>query len=270
MPPFNHVAQQKSQTLIQITDTHLLADPEATFLGISPEHLFHAIMQDVQQHHPEAQTVIHTGDLAQEAQSVTYQRYLSYMHTHTPYTCFQVPGNHDDLALFPFEQALPQPTLIDLDPWVVILLNSTVSGRIDGFIQNEQLQLLDQHLSQLKDKFVILACHHHPIDMRSHWIDQHKLKNTIELMQILQRHQNIRLVLCGHVHQDSVNVWNNISFFSTPSTCVQFKPLQQEFSLDQIAPGYRSLCLNTDGTFTTQVHRLKHMPATIDQTICGY
>lgn len=258
-----------SQILIQITDTHLMADPHSTFLGISPEQMFHAVMQDVLHRHPQAQTLLHTGDLAQEAQPATYERYLHYM-SNMPFQSFQVPGNHDHVDLFPFKQPLPQPTLVDLDPWAVILLNSTVFGRVDGFIQNEQLQLLEQQLEQLKDKFVILACHHHPIDMRSHWIDQHKLKNTLELMQILQRHSNIRLVLCGHVHQDSVNVWNNITFCSTPSTCIQFKPLQQEFTLDQVAPGYRSLCLNPDGTFTTQVHRLEHMPTTIDQTICGY
>lgn len=268
MSPLNPVAMN-SQILIQITDTHLMADPDSTFLGISPEQMFYAVMQDIQQNYPQAKTLIHTGDLAQEAQSSTYERYLNYINK-TPYRSFQVPGNHDDLDLFPFEQPLPQPAVIDIDPWAVILLNSTVLGRVDGFLQNEQLQFLDQQLTQLKDKFVILACHHHPIDMHSHWIDQHKLKNTIELMQILQGHNNIRLVLCGHVHQDSINIWNNITFFSTPSTCVQFKPLQQNFTLDQVAPGYRSLCLNTDGTFTTQVHRLEHMPTTIDQTICGY
>lgn len=264
----NHVAVT-SQTLIQITDTHLMADPAATFVGTLPEQSFHAIMEDIQQRYPDAKTLIHTGDLAQEAQATTYARYLAYMHD-TPYQCFQVPGNHDDLSIFPFQQALPHPTVIDLNPWTVILLSSAVTGRVDGFLQQEQLHLLDQQLAKLKERFVVLACHHHPIDMRSQWIDQHKLQNTTALMQILQRYTNVRVVLCGHVHQDSLNVWNNISFFSTPSTCVQFKPQQHEFGFDQIAPGYRSLCLNSDGTFTTQIHRLEHMHPTIDPTICGY
>ncbi|EPF81639.1 3',5'-cyclic-AMP phosphodiesterase [Acinetobacter rudis] len=265
---YNHQTHKK-QTLIQITDTHLMADPNAVFLGHSPEQTFHAVMQDIQQRYPDANALLHTGDLAQESVESTYQRYQDYVAS-TRYPCFQIPGNHDNLELFPFSTALPQPGVIDLDPWAVILLNSAVKNHIDGFIQSEQLYLLEQQLMQLEDKFVVIACHHHPIDMYSQWIDQHKLKNALELKKILQRFNNIKVVLCGHVHQDSVNMWNQIAFFSTPSTCVQFKPRQQEFTLDQIAPGYRCLSLNPDGSFTTQVHRIDYELPTIDPTICGY
>ncbi|MDQ8934162.1 3',5'-cyclic-AMP phosphodiesterase [Acinetobacter rudis] len=259
----------KTQTLIQITDTHLMADPNSVFLNYSPEETFHAVIQDIQQRYPTANALLHTGDLAQESIADTYQRYLDHVKS-MPYPCFQIPGNHDNLQLFPFNTPLPQPGIIDLDPWTVILLNSAVKNHIDGMIHSEQLQLLEQSLTQYKDKFVIIACHHHPIDMCSHWIDQHKLKNAVELQQIFLNFDNIKMVLCGHVHQDSLNLWNDIAFFSTPSTCVQFKPRQKEFTLDQIAPGYRSVLLHSDGTFSTQVHRVDCMLPTIDPTICGY
>lgn len=246
-----------------------MADPNAVFLGHLPEQTFHAVMEDIQRRYPTASALLHTGDLAQESITDTYQRYLDYI-GNMPYPYFQIPGNHDNLHIFPFADPLPQPSIIDLDPWVVILLNSAVKNQIDGYIQNEQLQLLEQQLIQFKNKFIIIACHHHPIDMHSQWIDQHKLKNTLEFQHILEKFDNIKMILCGHVHQDSVSIWNNIAFFSTPSTCVQFKPRQQEFTLDHIAPGYRSLSLHGDGTFDTQVHRIDYKLPIIDPTICGY
>lgn len=260
---------QRCQTLIQITDTHLMANADATFLGINPEQSFHAVMADVLQKYPDFDALIHTGDLAQEAQPKTYARYMAYMQQLNIDT-FQVPGNHDDLSCFPLKQALPMPTVIDLEHWSIILLNTAVQGRIDGWIQEQQLQCLVPLLQQRQDKHLILGCHHHPFDMKSAWIDQHKLKNTHALTEILQSTQNIKAVLSGHVHQDSIHTWNNIEFLSTPSTCVQFKPLQHDFALDQIAPGYRCLHLNADGSFTSQVQRVYQGMQMIDDEITGY
>ncbi|TCM71105.1 Icc protein [Acinetobacter calcoaceticus] len=257
------------QILIQITDTHLMADPDSTFLNINPEESFHAVMQDIGLRYPDLDALVHTGDLAQEADPMTYSRYLTFMRLQQ-INFFHIPGNHDDLQRFPFKQALPIPTVIDLDPWYIVLLNSAVAGQVDGWIDQDQLQCLEPILEQYQDKYVILACHHHPIDMKSYWIDQHKLKNSPEILQVIAPYKNIKAVICGHVHQDSVNVWNNIQFLSTPSTCVQFKPRQTQFTLDQEAPGYRCLHLNSDGTFSTQIHRLVGPQSSIDQAISGY
>lgn len=260
---------KNSQILIQISDTHLLADPDATFLNMCPEQTFHAVIGDIQQRYPEHAALIHTGDLAQDAVAQTYERYLHYMRSQQ-LNFYQIPGNHDDLSLFPFHQPDPLPTIIHLGPWSVILLNSSVLNRVDGRIGTEQLEHLTQYLEQYRHQSLILACHHHPLDMQSHWIDQHKLKNTPELLNILKNYSNIKAVLCGHVHQNSVNNWNNIIFLSTPSTCIQFKPKQYNFTLDMQSPGYRCLHLNYDGTFTTQIHRLTHIQPKLDNHISGY
>ena len=60
--------------------------------------------------------------------------------------------------------------------WSIVLLNSAVPGKTDGWIEQAQLQQLDQILSKFQQQYVIVACHHHPFDMQSKWIDQHKLK----------------------------------------------------------------------------------------------
>ena len=90
------------------------------------------------------------------------------------------------------------------------------------------------------------------------------------LKAVLEPFNNIKLLLHGHVHQESYNEWNGIQFISTPATCVQFKPLSQEFSFDPIAPGYRCLHLKANGEFETFVHRLDHFNVTINEEISGY
>ena len=117
---------------------------------------------------------------------------------------------------------------------------------------------------------MLIGCHHHPLHMQSTWIDHHRLKNSADLCSVLHKFPQVRAVIHGHVHQESHNEWNGIQFISTPATCVQFKPLSQEFAFDEIAPGYRCLHLKNNGEFETIVHRLDHFKVTINEEISGY
>ena len=269
MTLFSNNQQQQRWTIVQISDTHLMNQEDLEFVHMNPERSFHAVMQDITQQYPQADAIFHTGDLAQVPVAETYQRYLKFMQAlNIPH--YQIPGNHDDAAVFPFHLQSNQVHAIELGNWSVILLNTAVKGRIDGWMDAAQLQQLDQLLQQHAHQHVIIACHHHPFDMHSHWIDQHKLKNTEDLIDVLARHSQVKLVLCGHVHQDSLNEWQGIRFYSTPSTCVQFKPHSQHFALGTEAPGYRVLHLSADGSFSTQVHRVEHVAQQINFEISGY
>lgn len=261
--------QNEDKILIQITDTHLMDQPETEFVGINPEQNFHAVMQDIQRRFDHIDAILNTGDLAQTALMATYDRYINYMKQFAV-DFYQIPGNHDNLDIFPFHDPQPNPTIIELGQWRVILLNSTVNGRTDGRIQTAQLKILKEILQNFQDYHVIIACHHNPFNMNSQWLDQHKLKNADELKAILAPFKNIKALLHGHVHQESNNEWNGIQFISTPATCVQFKPNTKEFAFDKLAPGYRCLHLKANGEFATQVHRLENFNIIINEEILGY
>lgn len=263
-------SSQQDFVMIQITDTHLLEYPHLEFVGMQPEQSFHAVMDLIRQQHPHIDLMVHTGDVAQNPTPITYQRYLDYMHSlKIPF--FQTPGNHDDVQHFPFHESDPtQPTVIQLGQWRIILLNSAQPERIDGNISSQQLQQLPKLLTQLHDCYVILACHHHPFAMQSAWIDQHKLKNSTDLLATIQPFSNIKAIICGHVHQDSINTWQNIEFLSSPSTCIQFKPQSDKFALDEQHPGYRYLCLKANGDIETQVYRLSTSHRLNSSEVLGY
>ena len=175
---------------------------------------------------------VHTGDLAQVPVPRTYQRYLDFMQSlKTPF--YQVPGNHDNAEHFPFHQQQNKVHVIHFGPWSVVLLNSAVKGKIDGWVDETQLNQLEQILQEFAQQHILIACHHHPFEMQSKWIDQHKLKNTQDLTAVLAKYHNVKIVLSGHVHQESWREWHSIQFYSTPSTSVQFKPLSDHFALDE-------------------------------------
>ena len=260
---------QTDFTVIQISDTHLMNKNHLEFLQMNPSVTFHAVIHDIQQKYPYVNSIFHTGDLAQVPVTETYDNYLAFMNASgIPY--YQIPGNHDKAEFFPFYLNKNQAHAIQIGTWTVILLNSAVKGQVHGWIEDEQLQQLDQLLIEHKHQHIIITCHHHPLEMQSQWIDNHKLKNSESFTEIFKKHSNIKLVLFGHVHQESINLWNNIYFYSTPSTCVQFKPKSEQFALDDTAPGYRVLHLKEDGTFSTKIHRLEGILPKINLEISGY
>lgn len=260
---------QHDFTIIQISDTHLMDQEHLAFAQSNPAETLKAVLTDIKQRYPHADAIFHTGDLAQVAVDCTYQYYLNLMHS-LAIAHYQIPGNHDDLTLFPFHQGSDQVHAIHLGQWTIILLNSAVDNEIYGCISSTQLQQLESLLKQYSQQHIILTCHHHPFEIQSKWIDQHMLKNADHFTAMLTRHMHIKAVLFGHVHQESWQNWNDIQFYSTPSTCIQFKPNSDIFALDQAAPGYRVLHLSKNGHFKTEIHRIENAIISINPNISGY
>lgn len=257
-----------TKTIVQISDTHLMDVPEKSFIEMNPEDSFHRIIHDIRTQHQNIDCIIHTGDVAQVAMPVTYDRYVNYMQTiNVPF--YQTPGNHDNLNHFPYPQQ-QKVTIIDLAPWCIILLSSAVAGQTDGRIDHEQLSTLEHLLTQHQDKHIIIGCHHHPLHVDSDWIDQHCLKNTRDFTQIIEKYSSIKAIIHGHIHQETEICFGNIMVLSVPSTCVQFKPKSKKFTLDQNAPGYRVLKLHDNGQFETEVYRVYDAQPEINLNISGY
>ncbi len=112
-----------------------------------------------------------------------------------------------------------EPVVVGLGNWRIIMLNSAVKGKIDGHLSSEQLKNLANLLEQFADHPVLLACHHHPFAMKSKWIDHHKLQNSNALLDTLSPFKNVKALVCGHVHQDSLIFGKVSSFFYTFNKC---------------------------------------------------
>jgi Icc protein len=108
---------------------------------------------------------------------------------------------------------------------------------------------LDAHPRQ----HIIVCMHHHPLPMGSAWLDGVALRDAPDFWKIIDAHETVKAVVCGHVHQASDRQRNGVRCLSTPSTCSQFLPGSDFFALDSRPPGLRWLILHPDGRLDTEV-----------------
>lgn len=255
------VADGAAVRILQITDTHLFAGETDTLLGINTLHSYHAVLDAIVKQQLPADLIVATGDLVQDQSTRAYQRFTDGI-ARLPAPCVWLPGNHDYQPSMAQELAAagisPSKQVLLGDQWQILLLDSQVQSVPHGELSDDQLIWLDNCLAQQPDRHIVVMLHHHPLASGCTWLDQHSLRNSHMLAEVLTRYQNIEGILCGHIHQDLDVMWNGIRMLATPSTCVQFKPHCTNFTLDTAAPGWRYLELTTgdNPSLTTQLFRL--------------
>lgn len=253
------VARGAPVRILQITDTHLFAGEHETLLGVNTHRSYHAVLEAI---HAEARPydiVVATGDLAQDHSVAAYQHFANGIATLNK-TCLWLPGNHD------FQPAMvdtlantgvnPAKHMLLGDYWQIVLLDSQVFGVPHGELSDYQLEWLERTLSLYPQRHALILLHHHPLPSGCTWLDQHSLRNAHMLGEVLQHYPLAKTLLCGHIHQDLDLQWEGRRLLATPSTCIQFKPLCTNFTIDTLSPGWRYLDLHPDGTLTTELHRL--------------
>lgn len=266
------VDQQGCLQLLQITDTHLFSDRNKDLLGIKTVESYEAVIKHAARYSSRCQAVLSTGDLSQDHSQQSYLDFTEQIKK-LNLPCYWLPGNHDmQSVMLPslLQQGLAQTKQIVSEFWQIILLDSQVEGVPHGFLDEQQLDFLQQALQQYPDKHTLICVHHHVLPVKSAWLDQHILKNHEHFLEIIKLHPNVRAVLSGHVHQALDIEFNNVRFLTSPSTCVQFKPNSDDFAVDDQAPGYRYLALNKNGSMISKVERIEHGAFTTDKNATGY
>ena len=263
--------------LLQITDTHLFADKNADFLGIAPWHSARAVVDAILENADELAPDVHdfilaTGDLSQDQTPASYRHFSALMAELAP-PVFWLPGNHDDGKLMQAEldaAGISNAKHLICGQWQMLLLDTQLPGETFGELSRAQLTLLEHAISQYPEHHLLLAVHHQAIPVGCAWLDQHNLRNSAAIKTLLARHKAAKVVLCGHVHQGFDEYQQGIRYLASPATCIQFKPLSDDFALDSMAPGWRALSLYPDGRLSTQVWRLPHYAFTPDFSASGY
>lgn len=259
------------QKFIQITDCHLFASEEGKLLGMDTQASLNAVMDKIHAEQNQFDFYLCTGDLSQDGSVESYQ-YLKDLLAKDGKEQFWIPGNHDyrtNMLQVVSEQTEMLP-VIKKGNWQLILLDSQVPGSVFGNLAQSQLDLLEDALKADSTSHTLITMHHHPKPMGCKWLDTQQIRNSQALLDIIAKYDNVRVVLWGHVHQDSDNMVNGVRFVSTPSTCVQFTPESSDFDVDREGPGYRWVELNDDGTINTGVSRVEGIDFEIDYTIKGY
>ncbi len=264
-------ANQPSIRVIQLSDCHLFKNPEGKLLGLNTEHSLGEVMDLIEAEQPDMDLVLATGDLSQDGTSDSYARFHQHM---ARFACpvYWLPGNHDLTDIMANHQIAQRmsPCVIDLENWHIVMLDSTIRGKVPGNFTASELQFLDGALQASAGKHVLIALHHQPVPVGSHWLDQQIVGNAADFFKVVDKFSNVKTILWGHVHQVFETVRNGVKLMSVPSTCVQFKPRSQDFAVDSAAPGYRWLDLHADGRVDTGVSRVTGVEFVVDYSVKGY
>lgn len=258
--------------LIQISDLHVFADPEAELLGLNTAKSFEAVLNRIGEDPIPPDMIVLTGDVSQDESATAY---LNVAKACERFSCpvYWLPGNHDipDLMQMTFAKTqLKEDKAILHGNWLLILLNSHYPRHVSGLLGRSELSRLEYFLSQHPQQNTLVFMHHHPVTIGVKWLDKQVLINADDFFDITDLHSQIRGIICGHVHQVFETHRQGVPILSAPSTCFQFVPNTPNFALDDISPGYRWFDLNPDGTFKTGVERVVNFNNTVDFSSTGY
>ena len=251
-----------STRLVQLSDCHLFTDTEQEIRGVQSHDALVQALEHVTEHQSNCDYLVISGDLAHDEQRETYQ-VLREMLGPWMSRVRLIPGNHDcrrsihevfseivpaGHAAISFEERLPG--------WTMLGLDSHVPGEVHGQLSAAQWQWVEDRLAGSQKQSTIIFLHHPPFSVESVWLDAIALRDSDRFMKLLNQYRQVRVVCCGHVHQEFQRKTENVLLLTTPSVTIQFRPKTEKPENDSAPPGYRVFDLHEDGTFETHVVRL--------------
>lgn len=263
----------ESVHLVQLTDTHLCAEPGGTLLGMDTDRSLQLVIERVMRERSQIDLVLATGDLSDRGARSAYHRLQGYLQR-IPAGSSWLPGNHDDrqemvAALGDSDEMCAE---VRLAGWQILLLDSQIPGEVGGGLGEEELSHLRTGLERARDAglHTLVCLHHQPVLIGSNWLDEQMVADADAFWQVIDAFAGVRGVLWGHVHQQVEKRRGDVALLASPSTCVQFAPGSASFKADDQPPGYRWLELTPDGRVLTGVSRVTDASFTVDLDSGGY
>lgn len=241
------------------SDLHIVPEGEVSNTLDSTKRL-RAGIAHFNARHDDADLVIIAGDLADLAEPAAYDR-LQDTIADFAVAPELVLGNHDDRAVFldRFGSAFADENgfvqkVIDIKGHRIILLDSTIPGSHAGQLCQKRLDWLRARLAEAADRPVIVVLHHHVVPLYTA-VDDIILADPEALVDVLRGHSNVRQVISGHVHFNSVSHWKGIAFTTIAGSHYSVTPALKGAELGSQhldGPGQYGLVLS--GKDTTVVH----------------
>jgi Icc protein len=233
-----------------------MADPGASLRGVRTLASLEACLAHARRRHLPADVVAVTGDLVQDDPAAYGTLELLFDGLDAP--VMLAPGNHDvpvelhrRLSSRPFEVGGARL----IGTWLIVMLATWYEHSSDGEGQlgPSELARLEQALASQPDRHALVLLHHPPITMEAAGLDALGLLDAPAFLEVVARHPQVRGIAWGHAHQSLDVLRGGARWMCTPATCMQFKPRDPGFVVDDRPPGYRVIDLNDDGGIATEV-----------------
>jgi 3',5'-cyclic AMP phosphodiesterase CpdA len=164
-----------------------------------------AVMEYLEELPYDLDAVLVTGDIADHGLPAEYERARELLASRHPVLI--CPGNHDVRAAFRESllgepgSAAPVNQVHHGAGFVVVLCDSSVPGRDDGFLDDATLAWLEDVLDRGPDGVpVLVGFHHPPVPLHNTFVDGIRQFGEERLAELADRHPEIVAFLAGHAH----------------------------------------------------------------------
>jgi 3',5'-cyclic AMP phosphodiesterase CpdA len=216
--------------IAQITDTHIKLPGRLAYGRVDTAAMLERCVAELCALDPQPDLLVITGDLVDLGRAAEYE-HLSSLLAPLQMPLLAVPGNHDERSAFRtafahhahlpaqgFLQFVAEPAgmpvrLIGLDTLVPL------EGR--GELCAERLAWLDERLSEAPDRPTVILMHHPPFITGIDHMDALGLTGREAFAEIVGRHPQVELILCGHLHRNIQARVAGCAAMTAPSTAHQ-------------------------------------------------
>lgn len=193
----------------QITDTHIKLPGKLAYQKVDTASMLRDCVSELQKLKQQPDVILLTGDLVDLGRPEEYEHLLSIL---APFKqrIIAVPGNHDERgamrAAFRSGGYLPDEGFlhfaIDDDyPFRLIGLDTLIPNEGGGELCAERLDWLDRTLRRRPGQPAVVLMHHPPFATGIGHMDRIGLKGAVGFAEIMRRHAQVELILCGHLHR---------------------------------------------------------------------
>lgn len=168
--------------------------------------------------------VVVTGDIADHGLVEEYEIAREAMRYDAPTVV--CPGNHDSRPEFrkvlldrtggpESDEAGPVNRALYLDGLTILLCDSSIPGRHDGYLDDETIGWLESELSR-GDGPVFVGMHHPPIALGLPSVDAIRLTAPERLERVVRDRPRVKAVLVGHAHTAASAVFAGLPLVVAP------------------------------------------------------
>ena len=216
-------------TIAQITDLHVTTghDPLSRLRN---EQRLRQVLRSIHELQPRPVAIIASGDLVDHGEAAEYAE-LKTLLAESEIPIYFGLGNHDRRAPFleafegPFarcdENGLIQYT-VNFGELRMVVCDTLEEGLDRSGFTGERAEWLEARLSEDRRTPTVVVLHHPPIVSGVKWMDPDPAAPWIgALADAIRDHDQVRVVLCGHVHRAFHGLLAGRTVATAPATSIQ-------------------------------------------------
>lgn len=230
--------------IAHVTDSHFT--PSGTMHGsVQPRSNLAAALAALTGTGLDFDVLVHTGDITDDGDADAYRAVRETVEAsgRLGHRVLWAAGNHDrreplrQHLLDEVPTGLPVVGEHDVRGLRVVVLDTSVPGRVEGALESEQLDWLRERLLSPAEHGTVLALHHPPVPVEVTALQRLHLTGQRELAAVLAG-SDVRGILGGHLHYATMSSIAGIPVHVAPATAYTIRLVRPQGGIVGVDGGH--------------------------------